>query len=59
MLYNIPLLINQYSGSITINMIAKTMSNIRIPMAISSDLWVIASDLLDISNPHEYADLCY
>ena len=34
-------------------------------MVISSDLWVIASalsiasDLLDISNPHEYVDICY
>ena len=34
-------------------------------MVISSDLWVIASDLsiasdlLDIYNPHEYADICY
>ena len=34
-------------------------------MVISSDLIVIASgliiasDLLDISNPHEYADICY
>ena len=34
-------------------------------MVISSDLKVIASalsiasDLLDISNPHEYADICY
>ena len=34
-------------------------------MVISSDLWdivsvpSIASDLLDISNPHEYADMCY
>ena len=35
------------------------------PMVISSDLWVIASapsiasDLLDISNTHEYADIGY
>ena len=34
-------------------------------MVISSDLSVIASapsiasDLLEISNPHEYADMCY
>ena len=34
-------------------------------MVISSDIWIIASvpsitsDLLDISNPHEYADMCY
>ena len=34
-------------------------------MVISSDLLLIASapsitsDLLDISNPHEYADTCY
>ena len=34
-------------------------------MVISSDLQdiasapSIASDLLDISNPHEYADICY
>ena len=36
-----------------------------LPMVISSDLKVlasapnIASDPLDISNPHEYADMCY
>ena len=34
-------------------------------MVISSDLYIIASalniasDFLDISNPHEYADICY
>ena len=28
-------------------------------MSISSDLMVIASDLLDISTPHEYADIYY
>ena len=34
-------------------------------MVISSEISVIASalsiasDLLDISNPHEYADICY
>ena len=65
MLYNILWLINQYSSSIAISVIAKTMNNIGISMVISSDLQVIASaiviasDLLDISNPHEYADICY
>ena len=58
MLYNILLPVNHYNGSITINVIG-------LPMFISSDLLVIASapsiasDLLDISNPHEYADMCY
>ena len=38
---------------------------LEFPMVISSDLEVIASapsiasDILDISNPHEYADICY
>ena len=67
-LYNILLLINQYSGSIAKDMIAKTMNKIRIShgyLVISSDLIVIASVLsycirsLDISNPHGYADICY
>ena len=58
MLYNILLPVNCYNGSITINVIG-------LPMVISSDLCVIASapsitsDLLDISNPYEYADICY
>ena len=46
-------------------MIAKTLNNIR----TSHGYFIrslghcfsprIASDLLDISNPHEYADMCY
>ena len=65
MLYNILLPINRYSGSITKNAIAKTMNKLGFPMVISPDLTVIASalsiasDLLDISNPHEYTDICY
>ena len=60
MLYNILLTINHYIGSIAINAIIK-----RFPMVISSNLKIItsapsiASNLLDISNPHEYADMCY
>ena len=60
MLYNILLPINCYIDSIPINTIIKGF-----PMVISSDHWVIASApsiasyLLDISNPHEYADMCY
>ena len=60
LLYNILLPINHYIGSIPINAIIKGF-----PMVISSDLWVIASapsiasDLLNISNPHEYVDTCY
>ena len=60
MLYIILLPINCYISSIPINMIFKGF-----PMIISSDLQdiasapSIASDLLDISNPHEYAGMCY
>ena len=44
--------------------IAEAMSNNKelsrvFHHTIASDLKVIASDLLDISNPHEYADICY
>ena len=65
MLYNILLPINHYIGGIPIYVIAKTLNSIRTSMVISSDLLVIASVpsiasyLLDISNPHEYADICY
>ena len=66
MLYNILLPINQYSGNNTINV----MSDIResqwlFHQMISSYLKVIASalsiasDLLDIFNPHEYTDIYY
>ena len=48
MLYNILLLINQYSGGNTINAIVEAMNNIREPQwslhqIISSDLKIIAS----------------
>ena len=63
LLYNIFLPINRYSGSIVI---AKTINNIRIShgyfirsLGQFHQPLVIASDLLDISNPHEYADICY
>ena len=63
MLYNILLLINHYVGNITINAITKTMNNIGIPhgyfIRSLGHCISIASDLLDISNPHEYADICY
>ena len=59
-LYNILLPINHYIGSFAMSSVI-----LQLPVVISSDLWVIAStpsitsDLLDISNPHEYADICY
>ena len=66
MLYNILLPINQYSGSITISMLAKTMNNTGISPWLFHQIFrslhqplVIASYLLDISIPHEYADICY
>ena len=65
MLYNILLPINQYNGN-AINAITKTMSDIRKSQWVFHQIFrslhqplSIASDLLDISNPHEYADICY
>ena len=64
-LYNILLPINCYIGSILIYMIVETMRNIKISCGYfirSLGHFItpsIASDLLDISNPHEYADICY
>ena len=64
-LYNILLRINQYNGSIAKNVIAKTMNRFGISHGYFIRSWslhhplVIASNLLDISNPHEYADICY
>ena len=71
MLYNILLPINQYSGNNAINTIMEAMSGIResqwsFHQIISSNLKVIGSAtyyciriFLDISNPNEYADICY
>ena len=66
MLCNILLPINQYSGSNAINAIVETISNIRKSQWLFHQILrslhqpiSIASDLLDISNPHEYADICY
>ena len=61
MLYTVLLPINHYISSIPINVIVKTLTScgcfIRpLSHCIGSS---IASDLLDISNPHEYADMCY
>ena len=47
-----------------LNAIAEAVSDYReltrlFHQIISSDFKVIASDLLDISTPHEYADICY
>ena len=66
MLYNILLLINQYNGNNAICAIAKIMSDIRKSQWLFHQIFrslhqprSIASDLVDISNPHEYADICY
>ena len=66
MLYNILLQINLYNGNNAKNMIAKTMSDIRKSQWLFHQIFgslhqplSIASDLLDISNPYEYADICY
>ena len=68
LLYNILLLINRYSGNNAINAIVEAMSNnpngyfIRLIYQILRS-WhqplSIASDVLDISNSHKYADICY
>ena len=52
LLYNILLAINWYIGTITKNVIAKSINRIGIPHGYFSDL-------LDISIPHEYADVSY
>ena len=69
MLYNILLLINQYNGSITKTVIAKTTNILGISHGYFIRLWlfhqimVISSDhsldTLEISNPHEYAYVSY
>ena len=64
MLYNILLPINHYVSSIPIKVTVKTLNIIRtshcyfvrsLGHCISPS---ITSDLLDISNPPEYADMC-
>ena len=52
MLYNILLAINRYVGTITKNVIAKSINRLGIPHGYFSAL-------LDISIPHEYADVSY
>ena len=52
MLYNILLAIYWSNGTITRNMIAKTINRIGIPHGYFLDL-------LDISIPHEYAEVSY
>ena len=52
MLYNIIVAINWLNGTITENMILKSINRIGIPHGYFSDL-------LDISIPHGYADVSY
>ena len=66
MLYNIHLLINQYSSSIAMNLIAKTMNNIKIFPLLFHQIFrslhqplVLHQIFPDISNPHEYPDIFY
>ena len=70
MSYNIILPINRYSNNNAINAIAEAMSDIRESQWLFHQIFhqilrslhqplSIASDLLDISYPHEYADICY
>ena len=52
MLYNMPLAINQENITIAKNVIAKSINRIGIPHGCFSGL-------LDISIPHEYAEVSY
>ena len=66
MLYNILLPINHYIGSLTISNMTKTMNKYWESPWLFHEIFKslhqplgITSDLPDISNPHEYADICY